>query len=228
MRKFGFIFFAQLLMCMIAGRLSAQEYDKSGFCPITEGMTLEYVNYDAEGNRTGSYVLHVSSVSGTLANGEVTFDQYFYDGDGSQVFGESLPMVVSTGGPEGTVSRMNDAGRLLKVQDVMSKGDASSVPAGISVGSVLKDGDITVKVGKITAHIITRDRKVEKQGTVTVPAGTFECWFVSEEQLTKALMTKVEKVETWYAPGIGCIKQAVYDRKGRLDHTQELVSLKFD
>lgn len=228
MRKLEFIFFALSIMCMMAGGLSAQEYDKSGFCPITKGMTLEYVNYDAGGNRIGSYVLHVSGVSGTLAKGEVTFDQYFYDENGSPVFEENLPMTVSTGGPEGTVSRMNDVGRLMKVQDVMSKGDASSVPAGISVGSVLKDGDITVKVGKITAHIITKDRKVEKQGTVTVPAGTFECWLISEEQHTKAIMTKVEKVETWYAPGIGCIRQAVYDRKGRLDHTQELVSIKFD
>ena len=29
--------------------VSAQDYDKSGYCPITKGMTLEYVNYDAEG-----------------------------------------------------------------------------------------------------------------------------------------------------------------------------------
>ena len=41
-------------------------------------------------------------------------------------------------------------------------------------------------------------------------------------------MSKTERIETWYAAGIGCIKQAVYDRKGRLDHTQELVSIKFE
>ena len=28
--------------------VSAQDYDKSGYCPITKGMTLEYVNYDAD------------------------------------------------------------------------------------------------------------------------------------------------------------------------------------
>ena len=30
--------------------VSAQDYDKSGFCPITKGMTLEYANYDADGH----------------------------------------------------------------------------------------------------------------------------------------------------------------------------------
>ena len=42
--------------------VSAQDYDKSGYCPITKGMTLEYVNYDADGARTGSFILKVSAV----------------------------------------------------------------------------------------------------------------------------------------------------------------------
>ena len=52
--------------------VSAQDYDKSGYCPITKGMTLEYVNYDADGARTGSFVLKVSAVEGTLSKGTVT------------------------------------------------------------------------------------------------------------------------------------------------------------
>ena len=110
--------------------VSAQDYDKSGYCPITKGMTLEYVNYDADGARMSSFIMKVSAVEGTLSKGTVTFDQYFYDADGKPLFsdnGGNLPMEVTVGGPEGTVSRMSDVGKVMKVQDIMSKGDASSV-----------------------------------------------------------------------------------------------------
>lgn len=211
--------------------VSAQDYDKSGYCPITKGMTLEYVNYDADGARTGSFVLKVSAVEGTLSKGTVIFDQYFYDADGKPLFsdnGGNLPMEVTVGGPDGTVSRMSDVGKVMKVQDIMSKGDASSVPSGMKVGTAIPDGTIKVRIGKISATIATQDRQVVEQKSITVPAGTFDCFLIKEEQVTRTVGSRTERIETWYAAGIGCIRQAVYDRKGRLDHTQELVSIKFE
>ena len=210
--------------------VSAQDYDKSGYCPITKGMTLEYVNYDADGARTGSFVLKVSAVEGTLSKGTVTFDQYFYDADGKPLFsdnGGNLPMEVTVGGPDGTVSRMSDVGKVMRVQDIRSRGDASGVPAGMKVGTAIPDGTIKVRIGKISATIATQDRQVVEQKSITVPAGTFDCFLIKEEQVTKTVGSKTERIETWYAAGIGCIRQAVYDRKDRLDHTQELVSIKF-
>ncbi|HIZ86142.1 MAG TPA: hypothetical protein IAC04_06600 [Candidatus Coprenecus stercoravium] len=211
----------------------AQDYDKSGYCPVTKGMTLEYVNYDADGARTGSYVLHVSAVTGTLAEGTVVFDQYFYDADGDLLFddnGGNLPMEVTVGGPDGTVSRMSDVGKVMKVQDIMSKGDASSVPQGLRAGETIPDGSIKVRIGKISATILTQNRMVSEQREITVPAGTFDCFLIKENQVTRQPVVgpRTERIETWYAAGIGCVKQAVYDRKGRLDHTQELVSVKFE
>lgn len=211
--------------------VSAQDYDKSGYCPITKGMVLEYVNYDSDGAKMSSYIMKVSAVEGTLTDGTVTFDQYFYDEDGSPLFddnGGNLPMEVTVGGPEGTVSRMSDVGKVMKVQDIMSKGDASSVPAGMKVGTAIPDGTIKVRIGKISATIVTQNRQVVQQKDITVPAGTFDCFLIKEEQVTRTVGSKAERIETWYAAGIGCIKQAVYDRKGRLDHTQELVSIKFE
>ena len=193
--------------------VSAQDYDKSGYCPITKGMTLEYVNYDAGGARTGSFIMKVSAVEGTLSKGTVTFDQYFYDADGKLLFsdnGGNLPMEVTVGGPEGTVSRMNDVGKLMKVQDIMSKGDASSVPAGMKAGTTIADGTIKVKVGSISATIITRNRQVVEHRSITVPAGTFDCFLIKEEQVTKTVFSKTERIETWYAAGIGCVKQSVF------------------
>lgn len=221
---------AAVIMAAGSLSLSAQDYDKSGFCPITKGMILEYVNYDADGNRTGSFMMSVRSVSGTLADGTVVFDQHFFDEDGKPLFDDNnLPMEVTVGGEDGTVSRMSDVGKVMKVQDIMSKGDASSIPSGLSTGMVIPDGTIKVRIGRISATIGTKNRQVLGQKDITVPAGTFDCWLVREEQVTRQPVgSRTEMIETWYAAGIGCVRQAVYDRKGRLDHTQELVSVRFE
>ena len=228
-RNLSFVFSAVAVMAGGIISASAQDYDKSGFSPITEGMTLEYLNHDADGSKADTYVLHVREAVGNLQSGTVTFDQYFYDKDGRPLFDDNnLPMVVTVGGPEGTVSKMSDVGKVMKVQDIMSKGDASNVPSELKVGTTIPDGKIKVQIGKISATITTVNRQVVDHREITVPAGTFDCWLIREEQQTKTLGTKVDKVETWYARGIGCVKQSVYDRKDRLQHTQELVSMKLD
>ena len=165
--------------------VSAQDYDKSGYCPITKGMTLEYVNYDADGARTGSFILKVSAVEGTLSKGTVTFDQY--------------------------------VGKVMKVQDIMSKGDASSVPAGMKVGTTIPDGCIKVKIGKISATLSTQNRQVTEQKSITVPAGTFDCFLIKEEQVTKTVMSKTERIETWYAAGIHQVR-IVFSRQYEHDN----------
>ena len=212
--------------------VSAQDYDKSGFCPITKGMTLEYANYDADGHKTGSYVMTVKAVSGTLEKGTVTFDQYFYDEDGRPLFddnGGNLPMEGTVGGPDGPGSRLDDVGKELHGQDLMSKGGASRGPPGLKALMTILAGMIKVQIGMLSANILPQGCLLVVQKIITVPAGTFVCFLLKENQVTKQpIGSRTERIETWYAPGIGCVKQAVYDKKGRLDHTQELVSLQFE
>ena len=68
-------------------------------------------------------------------------------------------MEVTVGGPDGTVSRMSDVGKVMKVQDIMSKGDASSVPSGLKAGMTIPDGKIKVQIGMVSANILTQSRK---------------------------------------------------------------------
>lgn len=232
MKKYLFSVMSAAFLIATGGYyVRAQDYDKSGFRPMTEGMTLEYVNYDPAGNKIGSYIMHIKTVSGTQEKGTVIVDQYFYDEHGNPLFndnGGNIPMEVSTGGPDGTISRMDDAGKVLKVQNIMPKGDMVSIPFGIKPGMVIPDGKIKAMVGKVSAVITTENRQVVERRNIEVPAGTFDCLLVEEKQKYKTIISKTERVETWYAPGIGCVRQSVYDRRGHLNHIQELVSVKFE
>ncbi len=58
------------------------------------------------------------------------------------------------------------------------------------------------------------------------PAGTFDCFVIEETITSKAMMQKdVEKNISWYAYGIGLVKEETYDKKGRLVSTTLLNSI---
>ncbi len=201
--------------------------DKQGYCPITPGLTLKYANYDKKGNISSYYVLEVASVKGTLKDGTVVFNQYFYDEDGKEMFrdGNNVPMTIVVNS-DGTFSKMDNVGKVMKIQDLISKGDASSIYTPLAVGSKLKDGHVELSIGSVEANLYTSGRNVTDCKDITTKAGTFtDCYQIKEIQKTKTLFTKTENIETWYALGIGCIKQTVNDDKGRLVSTQELIGI---
>ncbi len=204
-----------------------QKLDKQGYCPITPGLSLKYANYDEDGKVSSYYIMEVASVNGTMQEGTVVFNQYFLDEDGKAMFdGDNLPMTIIVNS-EGTFSKMNDVGRVMRIQDLISNGDASSVHPPLTVGTTIPDGHISLSIGKLSVSLNTIGRKVSDCKTITTPAGTFtDSYQIKETQKTKQpFSTKTESLETWYALGIGCISQKAYDEKGRLTQRQELIEI---
>ncbi|MBR2947226.1 MAG: hypothetical protein IKC17_01395 [Bacteroidales bacterium] len=219
-----------LVLTFFVGTFSlfAQELDLQSYAPLTKGLELKYANYDEDGEISGYYIMKVVSVSGNFSKGEIVFDQHFFDEDYEPVFDDNnLRMVVSVG-PDGHYSKMDELGKLMKVQEDVSKGDVSTIPSDIEVGSVIDNGVMNVKAGNMSAKILTSDRKVVRKETITTSAGEFEAFVVKETQITKAVISKEYHLETWYVRGIGAVKQLVYDRKGRLEMSQELVSFQIN
>lgn len=207
--------------------LSAQDYDTSSYAPLTKGMVLKYNNLDSDGKVSSSYVITIKEVEGTFAKGRIVMHQEFFDNNGTPLFKDNnVPMEVITGG-KNTVTKLDDAGKIMKVQDMMSKGDASSIPATLKTGTTIPDGIVEINIGMVSAKILTSERKVTDAREISTPAGKFKCFMIEENQCTKTIVSKNETVKTWYAKGIGCVKQEVYDKKGRLTNTQVLQSISF-
>ena len=206
----------------------AQELDLQSYAPLTKGLELKYANYDDDGEFSGYYIMKVVDVKGDFKVGELVFDQHFFDEDNEPVFEDNnLRMAVSVG-PDGHFSKMTEVRKLMKVKEDVSKGDASSIPADIEVGTQIPDGVMNVRVGNMKAKILTSNRVVARQEKVTTPAGEFDAYVVTETQVTKAVVSAEYRLETWYVRGIGAVKQYAYDKKGRLKMSQELVSYKIE
>ena len=87
---------------------------------------------------------------------------------------------------------------------------------------------MNVSAGNMDAKILTSDRKVVREERISTPAGEFDTFVVAENQVTKSIVSIEYRLETWYAKGIGAVKQVVYDKKGRLKMSQVLTSYKIE
>lgn len=223
MKKF---FVSVLVMVLALGSLSGQNLDR--FFSTTQGDTFTYTIYAPNGNVEYKYTYTNKEVSGAdLSDAAVIYEYQFWEGNGKPLFEDEGKMEMKiTLNSEGTTSYMNDMKKSMAIQDVVTMGDVSSLPSDMKVGMNVPDGKINIKVKSVGASFLLTDRKVLAQEEITTPAGTFQTYKMDENQTNKVLIsTKTFHIITWYAKNIGCIKQEVYDKKGKLLRTLELTSL---
>jgi len=106
-------------------------------------------------------------------------------------------------------------------------------PSDLSVGKSLKDADIKFtikdKAGNImpmtSMNIRIMDRKVETKESITTPAGTFECYKITETTETKSIFTIRMKSTIWFNQEYGTIKTESYKENGKYMGRSEITSL---
>lgn len=224
MKKFV-LTIAALLIAM--NTIIGQNWDR--FFSTTKGDSFTYTVYDQDGDVEAKYVCKNKEVEGAdLSDASVLYEYQFWNGDGEPLFDKDNGMMDMkiTLNSEGTTSYMDDMSKSMAIQDIITMGDISTLPSDIKVGAVIPDSKINVKVKNVGATFSIEDRKVLAKESVTTPAGTFECYKMDEMQYNKVLLsTKTYHITTWYAKNIGCVKQMVYDKKGRLVRSFELTAL---
>ena len=103
------------------------------------------------------------------------------------------------------------------------------IPSDLNVGQNLPDSRIEAILHagniKMDVKVDVHNRKVAGKETITVPAGTFDCYIITDESFTKTLVSKTTTHKIWVAKGIGTVKQETYDKKGKLEKLQLLTSL---
>jgi translation initiation factor IF-2 len=99
------------------------------------------------------------------------------------------------------------------------------LPAGLKAGDVLPDCEMKMKIAFINISASYTEGVCEGEETITTEAGTFNCKKIKFRCKSSAMGIKSDMiVESWYAPGIGLVKQYLYN-KGKLNTTQEIVEL---
>ena len=100
-----------------------------------------------------------------------------------------------------------------------ASGETRGIPRYPKVGK-LPDYEFHIKVSLISMTVIGENRRIVGRESIQTEAGVFDCFILEETITTKAMMTKdVENIRSWYAYGIGLVKEVTYDKKGQLIST---------
>lgn len=216
------------LVALVAAVSALSGQNLGVFFSITQGDSFTYTIYNPEGEVEYKYTYTNKEVSGAdLSDASVVYGYQFWDGEGAPLFEDDGKMDMKiTLNSEGTTSYMYDVKKSMAIQDVVTMGDVSSIPSDLKVGQTIPDGEIKIKVRNMGASFLITDREVLAEEEITTPAGTFKTYKMDEVQTNKVLVSnKTFHIVTWYARNIGCIKQEVYDKRGRLLRTLQLTEL---
>ncbi|MCL2435772.1 MAG: hypothetical protein FWD09_06515 [Lentimicrobiaceae bacterium] len=110
------------------------------------------------------------------------------------------------------------------LDDVQASGKVMRIPSNLTVGQTLEDASTKVSIGFVNCTATMTEGKCLAIEDITVEAGTFNCYKISQRINVTAMGIKNENTTiTWYAKRVGTVKSETYDKKGKLQSTQELI-----
>jgi len=205
--------------------------------PLHTGAEFEMTSYNAVGvitSKTYSKVLASTPITG---GSEVKVNTEIFDQNNKSIENKDVKFQCKNG------SIFMDMGNYIPKKmfdeypgmDVKVKTDFMETPGTLTVGTALKDAEMSVSItaggfemGKMTLYIT--NRKVEAEETITTPAGTFKCFKLSYNMEYRTVMgattSQYSRCKEWICPGTGTVKTQDYDTRDNLRGYSELTKLK--
>ena len=216
-------YFILFLVAVFAAQTSNAQSSCSTYYPLVDGANFQYTNYYKKGKEEGQINYTVTNVESSGDNVSATMMMEMVDKKGN-TYTSDYNMAC-----EGNVVKI-DFKSLMNEQMLSQMGDVEmdisgtdvELPNSLSVGQELPDANMQLKMKmggaiNMNTNVETINRKVEKQESVTTPAGTFDCYVIYSETKTKMMMTnQTFPSRTWLAEGVGMVKQESYNKKGKL------------
>lgn len=219
------------LISLISINLTAQNCND--FFSFKKGNCIEYIHNNAKGKTESISKMTISDVS--INEGIITLktDNVYYDDKEKETYTFQQTYYCQDGIISFDMSNMFDPKTMEGYKDmqVSLTSDKLDLPNSLSVGQTLKEGNATMIVSNqgmklMTMTIRVYNRKVEANETISVPAGTYDCFKITYDVESKVLFKIQGKAAEWYAKGIGMVKQETYDNKGKLTGSTLLKSIK--
>jgi hypothetical protein len=199
---------------------------------MEEGVRMEYTLYNKKGKADGTQWQEFRSVRETGEGLEAEVHMGFTDAKGKNPYEMSYTMTC-----DGNVIRI-DYESLLSAQMMEQYGEMEAEitgtdiewPTQMEAGMTLPDAGVNMKINmgamNMNMEVEMTNRKVEKKETVTVPAGTFECYVIYSDNRSKMMMAnKNFPSRTWISEGVGMVKSESYNGKGKLLNSMVLSSI---
>jgi hypothetical protein len=210
------LFFLILLSLAAVKQMAAQSC--GSYFPMTN-QTYQYKLSQGDGDLIGSYVYEVI----VKGEGKATLTRYQLRKNGKVLdYGVPHTLLCDAKGavliPDSTMIPYMSIGKVV-FPEVMEVGQ--TLP-GTSVNYFFDKRKPEKKMG----FVATKNIKVTKKESVTVPAGTFEAYLIEYDRtIGQMLMGNITtQMKEWYVPGKGMIKMESY-MSGKLKTQAELTSV---
>lgn len=222
--------FVFMLAFILSGAVMAQD---CGYYSMSEGMVLGYQNLDAKGKLTGSTRLTFLEVSQLGAATIYKVKSEYADAKNSNQAVREYNMRCEDGKFYVDMQNLVDPKSMEAFKGMEISVDSKDLeyPNGLIAGQILPDASITISAASgginiLNLNINITNRKVVGNESVTVPAGTFECFKITYDVETKMMFKVYATVTEYVNMGVGNIKTETFDKKGKLSGTTQLVELK--
>lgn len=203
----------------------------SKYYPMVEGSSFEYTNYNKKGKVEGLTNYTVVSVSAEGSATKATLELHVMDKKGKEVYNTNYSFICENNVVKIDYKSLFPTQMMQQYSEMGIKMDISGtdieVPNDLSVGKKLADANVTINMNmsgiKMDISINQTHRKVEKKETITTPAGTFDCYVLTENTQSKTMGANIELLsKLWLAEGVGMVKQETYKQNGDLMSRSEL------
>lgn len=224
-----------ILAMIVTSAFSYSQSSCSKFYPIEEGSSFQYTNYNKKGKTEGTVDYTISSVTAAGSAINATYDMKYLDKKGKDLFETNFNIRCEDGMVRIDYKSLFPSQMMQQYTEMGLEMDISGtdieLPNNLSVGQELPDANLAIAMNmagiKMNTTVDQINRKVEKKEHITVGAGTFECYLITETSISKTMGMTIEmETKLWLAEGVGMVKQESYKKNGALTSRMELT--KFD
>lgn len=209
--------------------------DCSQYYPMEEGTSFQYTMTNKKGKTEGVTDYTITNVENSGGVTTATMNMKFTDEKGKEIMVSDYKISCAGGAVKIDYNSLVPSNMMKQYTDMGVEMDISGtdieLPNNLSVGQDLADANVamTIKMTgmKMTVKVDQINRKVEKKESITSPAGTFECFVLTQDNISETMGAKqTMQSKLWLAEGVGMVKQETYNKKGELMNKSELTSFK--
>ena len=231
MRKFIYTQVSLALSLWFATSLSAQ--DCEAYFPMNEGAVRVMEMFDKKDKPEGKMTYTVKDITTEDAVTYIHVGMQMEDKKGKEVYATEMTMECEAGVFRVDMKNYMQAGMLPDMGDMEVAVDSRNLefPSDLEVGMELPDGYISTSMSSggmslMNMQVDVTNRKVEARESITTPAGTFDCYKISQESKVKSIMSMTTRSVEWIAKDVGVVRSESFDKKGELEHYSILTEFK--
>ena len=183
---------------------------------------MEYTSLNGKGKTQGTISYTVTNVVDEGSTSSATMVMKYMDDKGKEAFNSEFTYTCSGNTVTIDYESLMSNQMLEQFEDMEMEisGTDIELPNDLEVGQVLPDANIAMKMSmsgmNMTSTVDMVNRKVEKQETITTPAGTFDCYVIYSENESKMMMAnQTFPSRLWLAEDVGMVKQETFDKNGK-------------